>query len=221
MSPSSPSELSGLYRARFGRDLAYRQEVWTALLDQVFRPYTRREDTVLDLGCGSGEFINQVTSRHRLAMDLNPDTARHLASGVELLQQDCSQPWPLEDRSVDLVFTSDFFEHLPSKEALRLTLVQTHRCLKEGGRLIAMGPNIRYLPGAYWDFWDHHLPLSDLALGEGMRNVGFTIERSVAKFLPYTLSGKLHYPVALLRFYLAVPLLWRLFGRQFLIVARK
>jgi len=221
MSTASPSELSGLYRARFGRDLAYRQEVWAALVDQVFRPYTRREDTVLDLGCGYGEFINQVTSRRRLAMDLNPDTARHLASGVALLQQDCSQPWPLEDRSVDLVFSSNFFEHLPSKEALRLTLLQAHRCLKEGGCLVAMGPNIRYLPGAYWDFWDHHLPLSDLALSEGLLNVGFTIERCVAKFLPYTMSGKAHCPVALLRLYLSVPLVWRLLGRQFLVVARR
>lgn len=46
-----------------------------------------------------------------------------------------------------------FFEHLPDKAHLLRTLGQIRRCLKPGGCLIAMGPNIKYLPGRYWDFF--------------------------------------------------------------------
>jgi predicted SAM-dependent methyltransferase len=61
---------------------------------------------------------------------------------------------------LDVIFTSNFFEHLVSKQALSQTILQAKKCLVPGGRLIAMGPNIRFVGGAYWDFWDHiwHLP---------------------------------------------------------------
>ena len=58
---------------------------------------------------------------------------------VRFLQQDCSTRWPCDDQSLDVVFTSNFFEHLPSKDALKLTLEEAFRCLKPGGKLLAHG----------------------------------------------------------------------------------
>ena len=55
---------------------------------------------VLDLGCGYGEFINQVRARRKIAMDLNPDAPSHLAPGVEFLHQDCSVRWAGDFRPV-------------------------------------------------------------------------------------------------------------------------
>jgi SAM-dependent methyltransferase len=153
-------------------------------------------------------------------MDLNPTTGRILAPEVRFLQQDCSQEWPLPEDCLDVVFTSNFFEHLPEKRALAATLTQAHRCLKPGARLIAMGPNIKFLPGAYWDFWDHHLPLTELSLAEGLQNHGFTIELNYARFLPYTMVRSLEYPLFFIRAYLAMPWIWRLLGKQFLVVGR-
>jgi SAM-dependent methyltransferase len=135
--------------------------------------------------------------------------------------QDCSTSWPLPDESLDVVFTSNFFEHLPDKAALGRTLDQVWRCLKEGGRLVALGPNIKYVPGAYWDFWDHNIPLTDLSLREALENRRYTIERCVDRFLPYTMAGGVQYPVWCLKLYLKFPIVWRFKGSQFLIVARK
>ena len=84
-----------------------------------------------------------------------------------------------------------------------------------------MGPNIKYLPGKYWDFWDHHLALSDSSLSEGLVTRGFEITECVDRFLPYTMVNQREYPEVLLRLYLNVPLAWRIFGKQFLIIARK
>ena len=81
-------------------------------------------------------------------MDLNPSTKQYLDNSVTLLEQDCSTRWNLPDQDLDVVFTSNFFEHLPDKESLNRTLHQAHRCLRDGGRLIAMGPNIKYLPAS-------------------------------------------------------------------------
>jgi SAM-dependent methyltransferase len=215
------SELQRIYHARFAGEEAYRRAVWGVLVSDFLAAYLRGAQSVLDLGCGYGEFINQVNVRERYAMDLNPDTPRHLEPGVRLLDQDCSSPWPLANNTLDLVFTSNFFEHLPDKASLARTLGEVRRCLKPGGRLVALGPNIKFLPGRYWDFWDHSLPLTECSLAEGLTAAGFEVEARMARFLPYTMSQGPRYPLILLRLYLRLPLLWKFFGRQFLVVGVK
>src|SRR6185295_17009631 len=125
------------------------------------------------------------------------------------------------DASLDVVFTSNFFEHLPDKSTLTRTLQEAWRCLKPGGKLIAMGPNIKYLPGAYWDFWDHHLPLTESSLAEGLKTKGFVVDTCWPRFLPYTMASGPQYPILFLQLYLGLRFAWRIFGKQFLIVARK
>ncbi len=215
----NPQELETLYRQRFTGQQEYRIRVWRVLLNDFFRKFVASGASVLDLGCGYGEFINNVECAAKYGMDLNADTGRLLAPEVRFLYQDCSATWPLPDNCLDVVFTSNFFEHLPDKPTLAGTLRQAHRCLTPGGRLIAMGPNIKYLPGAYWDFWDHHLPLTEKSLSEALRVAGFAVELCHPRFLPYTMVDAPRYPVFLLRLYLAVSWVWPLVGRQFLVTA--
>jgi len=58
-----------------------------------------------------------------------------------------------------------------------------------GERIIAPGPNIHYLPGAYWDFCDHHLALTELFLGEAMAETGFTLDEKIPRFPPTRCPG--------------------------------
>ena len=215
------SELSTIYRNRFTERQEYRRQVWRVLIADYFAPHLRGAEAVLDLGCGYGDFINHVRCARRYAMDLNPDARGLLEKEVLLMEQDCSQPWPLPADSLDLVFTSNFFEHLPDKASLARTLAEARRCLKPGGRVVAMGPNIKFVPGEYWDFWDHYLPLTELSLAEGMRVAGFEIERATGRVLPFTMSHGPQYPVVFLRLYLKLPWFWRFFGRQFVVVGVK
>src|SRR5262249_13889513 len=163
MSTEPTEELQRVYSDRFGGTADYRQRVWAVLLRAFFQPLIPQTAAVLDLGCGYGEFVNQVRAGRKFAMDLNPDAKKHLLPDVVLFHQDCSQPWPLKEGELDVVFTSNFFEHLPDKPALGRTLDEIFRCLKTGGQLIALGPNIKFTSGRYWDFWDHHLPLTELS----------------------------------------------------------
>jgi SAM-dependent methyltransferase len=214
-------ELTTIYRRRFADSAAYRNRVWRMLTAEFFPRWIGGHDTVLDLGCGWGEFINNIRAGKKLAMDLNADAKKHLQPEIEFLRQDCAAPWAVADDSLDVVFTSNFFEHLPNKQALSDTLRQAFRSLRPGGRLIAMGPNIKYLGGAYWDFFDHHVSLTDASLREALEIEGFVVDTAIARFLPYTLVNAPEYPLVLLRLYLACPWLWWIKGRQFLLVARK
>jgi SAM-dependent methyltransferase len=214
-------ELQTIYQQRFEGAQAYRNQVWQVLIRHFFQKFIPRDAAVLDLGCGYGEFINQVSCRKKYGMDLNPTTARVLAPDVQFLQQDCSSAWSLPENSLDVVFTSNFFEHLPNKQTLGSTLDQARRCLKPGGKLIAMGPNIKYVPGKYWDFWDHYLPLTELSLSEGLRNRGFEIVACYPRFLPYTMVNAPQYPLFLLRIYLSLSWFWPCLGQQFMVVASR
>lgn len=218
---STREELRQVYERRFGGSLAYRGRVWDVLVQKYFERYVRPSNAVLDLGAGYGEFINRVRCAKKYAMDLNPDTASKVSADVEMFQHDCAMRWPLPDNSVDVIFTSNFFEHLPDKTALTQTLREAHRCLKLNGRLIALGPNITYVGGAYWDFIDHHIPLTNHSLAEAFEQAGLHIDSSVAKFLPYTMSDGRKYPLFFVSLYLALPFAWKFFGKQFLVIAVK
>ncbi|HEX9047462.1 MAG TPA: class I SAM-dependent methyltransferase, partial [Verrucomicrobiae bacterium] len=178
----SAQELQRIYRQRFRHTAAYRNRVWQVLAQSFFNRWISPQAAVLDLGCGWGEFINNIAAREKYAMDLNPDAPQHLAPGVRFFQQDCSAAWPLPENSLDAVFTSNFFEHLPDKDCLKRTLRQALRCLKPGGRLIAMGPNIKYLSGHYWDFFDHHVVLTEASLGEALEMEGYEVQQATPQF---------------------------------------
>lgn len=209
------------YQRRFAGNEEYREKVWQLLCRHVFSTLIPADATLLDLGAGWGEFSRAVEAGKKYAMDLNPDTGKRLADVAEFLQQDCSQPWPLVEASLDCVFTSNFLEHLPNKGLIESALREAFRCLKPGGRIICMGPNIRYLPGLYWDYWDHYTPISDASLAEVLGLKGFEIERVTPRFLPYTMSGGKNAPLMLVDAYLRMSWVWPLLGKQFLIVARK
>ena len=215
-------KLESIYQRRFEPNEEHRRAVWRVLVSDFFSRFISPEFAVLDLGCGYGEFINAVNAKTRLAMDMNPAARGKLASDIQFFLQDCAEPWQgIRENSIDVVFTSNFLEHLPDKGAVGKTLREINRCLKPGGRFIAIGPNVKYLGGLYWDFWDHQIPFTENSLAEALLALGFSLDVCKDRFLPYTMSSGRQYPLALLKLYLRLPFLWRLFGRQFLIVARK
>jgi SAM-dependent methyltransferase len=215
------TELEKTYHRRFDADLEYRNQVCGVLVSEFFSRYVRASDYVLDLGCGYGQFINQIECARRYAIDLNPASRSVPQSGIEFFKQDCSNRWRLESDSLGLIFSSNFFEHLPTKAHLTKTLEEAHRCLRQGGRLIAMGPNAKHIPGAYWDFFDHHIPLTELSLRGVLEPTGFHFLEVIGKLLLFTMVYKPKYPIQLISLYRKMRWLWRWFGGQFLVIAEK
>jgi SAM-dependent methyltransferase len=215
--------LDRIYEHRFpSGDRAGRARLWETICRSFFDQYVPRDGTVLDVGAGYCDFINNVRAARRLVVDLNPDTVQAAAEGVEVFTL------PLErlgeaiaPASVDLAFASNVFEHLRSPDILLDILAALRVALRPGGLLIIMQPNVRALGGAFWDFVDHTLPLSERGMTEALEVSGFEIVHRRARFLPYTTKSHLPRWSILVRLYLALrPAQW-LMGKQMLIVARR
>ena len=218
---TSERNLTQIYEKRFSGHENYRKRVWKILITDFFSKWIKSTDHVLDLGCGYGEFINHTKCEVRHAMDLNPKTKSLLDKEIIFHQQDCSNPWEIESNSLDLVFTSNFFEHLPNKESLDRTMGEIKKALKPGGRLIAMGPNISVLKGKVLGFLGSPCCSFRPILCELLQIHDFTIEQSESKFLPYNMVRVKERPLFMVSLYLRFPILWKLFGKQFLIIAKK
>ena len=218
---TTDSLLEAQYRRRFAAEQASREAVWRVLVDAWFSRYVDDAEAVLDLGCGWGAFINRVDAPRRYGIDLNADAARHVDEGVVLFHQSASDPWPLADRSLDLVFTSNFLEHLPGRDAILAALGEAFRCLRPGARIVCLGPDIRYAKGDYWNFFDHIVPLTARSLTEALELAGFRADDVIDRFLPFTMADRRRPPPSwAIRAYLRLRPAWRLLGRQFLVVAR-
>jgi ubiquinone/menaquinone biosynthesis C-methylase UbiE len=209
------------YQNRFEENETYRHKVWQILCETIFSRYIKPNHTVLDLGSGWGEFTRNINAKKKYAMDLNPDSGQRVVKFAKFLQQDCSKKWPLKDESLDIVFTSNFLEHLLNKGLIDKTLDESYRSLKKGGLIICLGPNSRYLSGSYWDFWDHYIPITGTSMVEALQLHKFSIKNRIDRFLPYTMSGGKTPPLFAVKAYLKMPIFWPIFGKQFFIVAQK
>jgi SAM-dependent methyltransferase len=213
-------DVTRLYRARFSpQERRAKEVVWGELARSFFQRYVDPGATIMDLGPGSCEFINAIQAKRKIAVDINPDSAHFLADG-EFVQTSTTDLSPIDSDTVDVVFTSNFFEHLPDTSALLDTLDECRRVLVPSGRLIVVMPNIRYVRARYWDYLDHRLPLTHLSLVEALELSGFIVDRVVPRFLPYTVKGS-RVPVTALavRVYLRLRPVWKLLGRQMLVIA--
>jgi 2-polyprenyl-3-methyl-5-hydroxy-6-metoxy-1,4-benzoquinol methylase len=114
----------------------------------------------------------------------------------------------------DIVFTSNYLEHLSSADQVIDQLRVVMRLLRPGGTVIVLQPNIRLVGGAYWDFIDHKVALTERSLAEAAEIAGLTTTRVITRFLPYTTKSRLpQHPLAA-RLYLALPPAWRILGKQ-------
>jgi hypothetical protein len=83
-------------------------------------------------------------------------------------------------------------------------------------------PNIRYVGGRYWDSLVHYSPLTHLSLVEGLELAGFSADRVVPLFLPYSIrNSRLPVTAGRVRLHLWFRPVWPVLGRQMLVVARR
>jgi SAM-dependent methyltransferase len=208
-----------LYAYRFRDvDQASRQAVWR----EIARYVHDRMDTprrVLDPAAGRGEFITAVPAAERWGVDLVEHGVPESA-GVKMIISDIMDA-ALPRDYFDGVFLSNFLEHLPDQNAVAAALRKLHSVTEPGGRIAIIGPNFRYCAREYFDCADHTVVLSHVAAAEHVYAAGFDVVAVSAKFLPYSFRGLLPPSPLLTRAYLRVPALWRLLGKQFLVLGRK
>lgn len=217
------NQLDKLYSNRFSeRERQVKAALWRTLCQSFFQKYVPSHATVVDIGAGYGEFINNIEAGKKIAIDLNPELSQYTNPDVEVHNIRFSELVDvLGEDSADVAFASNVFEHLRGPESLLEVLSVIRRTLRPGGILIVMQPNVRLVGGRFWDFVDHTLPLTERGMIEALHLSGFQIAECRPRFLPHTTKSRIPKSTFLLRAYLAIrPAQWIL-GKQMLVVARK
>ena len=217
------TDLAKLYRSRFPeQERARKDAIWQVLCAAFFQRYVKPDkDRVLEIAPGLGEFSRHIRAKEKFAIDLNPDSASFLPEEVQFRVGSADHMEAFPDCHFDVCFSSNFLEHLPTKSVLEVVLREVLRVLAPGGIYVCLQPNIRFCFDRYWDFIDHHIPLSDRSCAEAFDNAGFEVSELIPRFLPFTTKSSLPTDPRLVALYLKFPLAWRLVGEQFLIVGRK
>ena len=153
--------------------------------------------------------------------DLNPEVGAFAPPGTRvLLASSDDLRAHLTDASVDVVFASNFFEHLPSKDAFIKTLAEI---LRAAPWWEAAGAPTEHLGGRRQLLGLHRSPhcAERSFVGRAVEMTGFTILQLWPRFLPYTTRSKVPQHPLLVRLYLAFPPAWRLMGGQTWLVATR
>ena len=197
-----------------------RKVVWKEIV-RFLDKYISKEGTVLDIGAGYCDFINNVNAKNKIALDYSPDLGKYAGQGVVQINSSVTDMSGVPSGSVDVVFASNLFEHLTDDE-LAKTMNETKRVLKKDGRLILMQPNYRLAYKTYFDDHTHKKVFSDVSLKAFLISFGMEIEKSMPKFLPFSLNSRPSFiPVFpwIIRAYLYSPV--KPFAGQMLFVSKK
>ena len=213
--------LESVYQRRFSDLEAIEKHAVWRVIGRHLQRYVDKGSTVLDLACDRGYFIENITAKERWATDVR-DVSQHLSDVVHFVQADgltLDRVLPLE--AFDVVFVSNYLEHLSSGDEVVQQLHVVRNLLRPGGRAMILQPNVRLLGGAYWDFIDHKVALTERSLAEAAELAGLRTTKVIKRFLPYTTKSKLPKSPLIVRSYLAFRPAWYLLGKQTLYFAQR
>lgn len=217
-------DVKKLYDKRFTTyERIKKQELWKILCHDFLQQFVGKSDLVIDIGAGHCEFINNICCGQKVAIDSNSSIKKYADKDVKLIINSVKKIRGLfGDNTLDVIFMSNFLEHLDSKEDVFRILNESYSVLKKGGKLLIMQPDIGLVGQEYWDFFDHKVPITCASLIEVLNVLNFKIKFLRYPFLPYSTKVK-HLPLypPLLRVYLKLRFLHFLFGKQFFVCAEK
>lgn len=157
-----PVELSGYYKSEdyishTDRTATFFEKTYQAVKSKTIRSKVKRIQkttlkgaTVLDFGCGTGDFLVACKNAGFSILGFEPNSDAATLSqkkGVELI----SSIENLKDNSVDVITLWHVLEHLPNLEN---DIAQFKRVLKPNGTLIIAVPNYKSFDAKWYkQFW--------------------------------------------------------------------
>ena len=182
-----------------------RDAVWKSLWRFYFSKLISPNDCVLDLGCGYGNFINNVIARRRIAINSWEGFPAYVDPQIERVVGNVTNLNSIEEGTIDFAFASNLFEHL-TKTDFACVLQMLRRKLATGGTLNILQPNYRYAYREYFDDYTHTSVFSHISLSDFLRANGFDVLEMCPRFLPLTVNSQLPVSPWLIRAYLASPI---------------
>ncbi len=210
-----------IYEYRFKNvDKQKKLITWRIIADFLYKELNYPV-SIIDPAAGECEFINAIPVKEKWAIDLNSAFISKFAKKEVQVKIGNALSIELPDDFFEAAFMSNFLEHLNSHEEIHSLLVKMYRTLRGGGRIAVMGPNFKYCYNEYFDFADHKMILTNFSLEEHLYSAGFKIIKVIPRFLPVSFRGRLPINKFIVKTYFSMPFLWKIVGKQFLIIAEK
>ncbi len=194
-----------------------RKKVWQPIIQYVSKD-CGFVDSVLELGPGFCDFINNFPARKKYCVEKNSAMQKYADKSVEFLSGNALnlKRFPIE--SLDLIFASNFLEHLTDEEH-KILIPQIHSILKKSGKLVLIQPNFSLCKANYFDDVTHVTIFSATSIVEFLKDYNFHIEKIIPGFLPFSMKSKLPKISLLVKLYLISPI--RPLAAQMYVVAAK
>jgi len=128
-------EAGDLWKVDYPNSFSY--PLWLLVADRISRT---RSNSVLELGCGSGQFAKLLCDRgiaSYVGIDFSSKMiahARKLCPAFEFLVADVFKSSELQTKAYDIVVACAFFEHIEHDREIMA-------CVKKGTRILASVPN--------------------------------------------------------------------------------
>lgn len=114
--------------------------------------------SVLDVGCGNGYLVSELLKEGIYAIGMDFSTYAGKKIPHNFVSADALQKFPFEDKSFDVVFSSDFFEHIP-EEKIDDVLAEMRRVGRNIVAFICYKPEPPFhLTVRRYDWWKKKLP---------------------------------------------------------------
>lgn len=206
---------SDYFSTRYNYDPG-RKKVWKAICDYL-NQYIPSGSTVLDLGSGYCNFINNIKAKNKFAVDADQTSSEYCNNDVTFI---CAKATEIEfaQNTFDVIFASNFFEHLNDEE-LSTVFVKIYAVLRSGGKLIILQPNYYYAYREYWDDYTHKKAFSHTSICDFLHSQKFKTIKVCKRFLPYSFRSHLPKSYWITKFYLYFP--WHPGAKQMLVIAEK
>lgn len=145
------------------------------LARSLLQRYAPRARRVLDLGCGTGAFLQELASKEAVGLDFSEDALAFCSErklGQVVLGD--AQRLPLKAASFEAVVTLDTLEHVPDDT---LALNEIARVLRPGGVVVVNVPAFKFLWGPHDVALMHFRRYTKSHLVERLQQAGLQIEK--------------------------------------------
>ena len=142
------------------------------LADTCAKYIKKKNQKILDFGCGGGFLLNHLNCLNKVGVELNDIARNHCIEKFNLVTHKFLKEVP--DNSIDVVVSNNCLEHVPNPDHL---IGELYDKLKEGGKIVICVPlDSRKYKYSADDINFHLYSFSPMNLGNLLCNNNFNVE---------------------------------------------
>lgn len=122
--------------------IAYRWSMLDRIIEWIryeqVSGYITQNSLIVDMGCGDGHFLRQITTRYPTVTAIGIDIAAKRYDGLNIIRADLNQTLPISNNTVDIVTAMAVIEHLYNYDVF---ISEIYRVLRYNGKLLLTTPS--------------------------------------------------------------------------------